>query len=97
MGKALAETAVEAFKTEEAEEGRRTPDVMEELEKRKTPERQTDTVYPLLRRAEIDVSKAGTEKYQETVPETNKPLESCPPDVLRAAEADFEREPAVKE
>jgi len=95
-GKELAETAVEAFKTEEAEERGRTPEVKEELEKRKTPERQTDTVYPLLRRAEIDLSKAGTETYKETVPETNKPLEGCPADVLRAAEGDFEQEPPVQ-
>jgi hypothetical protein len=95
-GKALAEQAVEEFKTEEGEEPRRTPEVMEELERKKTPERQTDTVYPLLRRAEIEVSKASTKKVPETVAEAYRPLASCPAEVSRAAEEDFERATAVK-
>jgi hypothetical protein len=94
-GKELETFAVGQFETEEAEKSRRTPDVMDELAKGKTPERQKDTVYPLLRRAEITLSKQETETYKETVKESSTP-ESCPQDVMDAADEDFGREPLVK-
>lgn len=95
-GRELAETSVRAFEEAPAEESRRTPDVMEELERRKTPERQTDTVWPLLRRAEVVVSKQGTQTVRVTIPESATPMGKCPPEVIRAVADDFDREPAVK-
>lgn len=95
-GRKLAEASVGAFETEPAEESRRTPDVMAELERRKTPERQTDTVWPLLRRAEVVVSKPGTQTRMVTLPESTTPMGKCPPEVIRAVADDFDREPAVK-
>ncbi len=95
-GRALAEASVGEFEKEPAEEPRRTPDVMEELERRKTPERQTDTVWPLLRRAEIVVSKPDTEIRTVTVPESATTMGKCPPEVIRAVADYFDREPTVK-
>lgn len=92
-GKALAEHAVEQFKTEAPEERHRTPEVLEELEKRKkSPERQAkDVVYPLLRRAEITLTKQEEEKYEVKVPAGSQKQESCRSEVLEAVEEDFER------
>lgn len=86
-GKELAESSVKAFETEPAEQERRTPDVMKELEKKKTPERQTDTVWPLLRRAEIDLIRVDTD--EKTVPESITPV-ACPVEVIKAVADAFE-------
>lgn len=94
-GRELAQSSVQAFETEPAEEPRRTRDVMEELGKGKTPQRQVDTVWPLLRRAEIDVSKQATETRTETVPESAVHMEECPAEVIRAVADDFDRQPAA--
>jgi Domain of unknown function (DUF4157) len=95
VGKPLAEYSVHEFETMTAEEPRRTPDVMAELAKRKAPERQTGTVWPLLRRAEIVVSKPGTEIRMETVPESATVMD-CPAEVSKAAAEAFDREAPVK-
>ena len=92
VGKDLSEGSVEGFRESPGEEPRRTQDVMEELKKRKTPERQTDTVYPLLRRVDIDISKADVETRQVTVPESREPAQECPADVIRAVADDFDQE-----
>ncbi len=95
VGKPLAEFSVHEFEAMAAEESRRTPDVMEELARRRAPERQTGTVWPLLRRAEIVVSKPGTEIRMETVPESATHME-CPAEVSKAAADEFDREAPVK-
>jgi hypothetical protein len=96
-GRPLATSAVGKFGAEGAEERHRTPEVTEELEKRKkSPERQTDVVYPLLRRAEIEMSKQVTEMKTVQVGPSERQLATCPSDVLQAAEEDFERTSPVK-
>jgi hypothetical protein len=98
-GKALAEHAVEQFKEkkedpkQDREARHRTPEVLEELEKRKkSPERQAkDVVYPLLRRAEITLTKQEEEEYEVKIPASSQKQESCRPEVVDAVENDFER------
>jgi hypothetical protein len=92
VGKPLAEESVKEFEERPEEEPRRTADVMAELEKRKTPERQIDSVYPLLRRAEIVASKPDVETRQVKVPESSQPIEKCPADVISAVADDFDQE-----
>ena len=93
VDKALAEESVRAFEQRPDEAERRTPDVMEELEKRKTPERQKDTVYPLLRRAEIVVSNPTGKTIKVKVPESQPaPVEKCPTEVVGAVADDFDQD-----
>jgi hypothetical protein len=93
VDKALAEESVRAFEQRPEEAERRTPDVMEELEKRKTPERQKDTVYPLLRRAEIVVSNPTGKTIKVKVPESQPaPVEKCPTEVVGAVADDFDQD-----
>src|SRR5262245_40784061 len=97
VGKPLAEHAVEEFEERPEERSRRTPEVMEELEQRRTPEARTDTVYPLLRRAKIVVSGTEMRKEEVTVPESPPVASACPPEVIRAVTDDFDKATAVKE
>src|SRR5262249_4971088 len=88
-GEPLAEHAVDEFKTQKAEERHRTPELLKELDKRRTATAKAEKVYPLLRRAVITLAKTVTEqeKYTEIVPETTKPEKvDCPEDVKAAAE-----------
>lgn len=92
-GRPLAEHAVQQFGEDPDETRHRTPENEEELKKReKSPEKQAqDMVYPLLRRAEIALSKEEEESYQANIPAGEQKSQSCPIDVLRAVEDDFEK------
>ena len=94
VGRELAVASVKGFQESDVERSRRTPEVEKEIAAGKTPERQTDTVWPLLRRAEIIVSKQvpGDPKH---VPEQSAPVD-CPPAVRSAAADDFTRKQPEK-
>lgn len=92
-GRPLALSAVGSFLSEENEgrEGRhRTPELEQQLEaRRSSPQRQAELVYPLLRRAEISLTREETESYQVTIPADWRRLESCPAEVEQAVEDSF--------
>jgi hypothetical protein len=96
QGKEVARVAVGRFKTEPAEESRRTPEVMEQLERARTPERQKDVALPQLRRAEITLTGEEPESYIHTEPERYDPPTKCSEDVLAAAKEAFEGIPGLK-
>jgi hypothetical protein len=93
-GNPLAKAAVGDFLSEDnqkKEERHRTPELEKKLEaRRNSPQKQAELVYPLLRRAEIDLTRQETESYQVTVPAEWRPLASCPPEVQQAVEGSFE-------
>jgi len=92
-GRELASHATAEFLTQPEEEPHRTPELVEQIEKATTPERQADLVYPLLRRAQVTIVRTRTEKYMEKIPgRTETETIRCPEDVVeraspRAAEA----------
>lgn len=90
-GRELAEHAVGEFQKNPDEEGRLTDEERETLKKREgSPEKQAELVYPLLRRAEISLQKEIQQEYQVTVPASSVKLDSCPREVLEAADEDFQ-------
>jgi hypothetical protein len=98
-GRDLAEHAAPEFQKDSAEMGRLTPAERKKLQAASgSPERQTDTIYPLLRRAEISLARETWEPYKELVPAKSEKLNTCLPEVKEAAEESFERlKPIVKQ
>ncbi len=96
-GKALADVAVPSFEGDPKEARHRTPELEKELEKRKgSTERQTDVIYPLMRRAEIYLAKPDVETYKVQVEDRWNPDPACPKDALEAGADDFAKGPALK-
>lgn len=95
-GNALDKAAVGSFLSEDEattkrESRHRTPELEKKLQAQKgSPQKQAELVYPLLRRAEIDLTKQETESYQVTIPAEWRPLASCPAEVMQAFEGSFE-------
>jgi hypothetical protein len=91
-GQELATHAVGEFLTQPAEERHRTPELTEELARRRTPQGRAALVYPLLRRAVITLTRtvSAEEQYTETIPaHTESESVTCPDEVKRAAISSF--------
>jgi hypothetical protein len=87
-GTPLAEAAVGDFMAspDEAEAGRRTPEVEQAVAKKKTPAGKAGVVYPLLRRAVITLERhrmAAGKKHVDASVQTDP--SACPDDVVEAA------------
>jgi hypothetical protein len=93
-GRELQESAVEGFLTSEAEARHRTPEVIEALERARTPAERARIIYPLLRRAVVHLTRTvtETETYDVLVPGRTELGESAPapPDVERAVIPHFQ-------
>jgi hypothetical protein len=85
-----AESAVTGFlsKDNQASEARhRTPELEKQLEAQSgSPQKQAELVYPLLRRAEITLTRTKEETTQIMMDPSWRPLDSCPSEVERAVE-----------
>lgn len=94
-GTPLAKASVGSFLSEENKEREarhRTPELEKKLEARKnSPQKQAELVYPLLRRAEINLTRQETEKYQETIEGKWQSKDPCPTNVVRAVEDSLEK------
>jgi hypothetical protein len=86
-GRELQESAVEGFLTSDAEARHRTPEVLEALERARTPAQRARIIYPLLRRSVVHLTRTvtETETYDVQVPGRTELGASTP------APADVER------
>jgi hypothetical protein len=84
-GAPLADAAVGDFLVAPAEERHRTPELVEQIGRQRTPAGRAGLVYPLLRRAVISLVRHRVEPgtRQETRTETNPA--NCPDDVVERA------------
>jgi len=93
---AQADYAAQQFSTSEAEAPHRTPDVERRLERARTSQQRAAIVYPLLRRAAINLARTRrvTETYMHHIPEftqTRYVEGGCPTRILNAAFPPSER------
>lgn len=89
-GPPQVEHATERFLAEEQEASHRTPELERRLGRARTPQARAALVYPLLRRAAIDLERTRmeTETYMEQIPgrvETIDVLGGCPQDMVSRA------------
>jgi hypothetical protein len=93
-GRELEEHAVEQFLASEDEGRHRTPEILEALERARTPAQRAQIIYPLLRRSVIHLTKTDTvtETYDVLVPGRTEWGESgpAPEDVERAVIPHFQ-------
>ncbi len=95
-GPQQAEHATERFLADEQEAPHRTPELERRLGRARTPQARAALVYPLLRRAAIDLERTRmeTETYTEEIPgrvETVDVLGGCPQDIVSRAFPDAGR------
>ncbi len=89
-GPQQAEYATERFLAEEREAPHRTPELESRLGRARTPQARAALVYPLLRRAAVDLERTRmeTETYTEEIParvDVIDVLGGCPQDIINRA------------
>lgn len=99
-GRELEEHAVQEFLASEDEGRHRTPEILQALERARTPAQRAQIIYPLLRRAVVHLTKTDTvtETYDVLVPGHTEWGESAPApeDVERAVIPHFQAQDVLR-